>query len=248
MVKDFRKGFLGRIKKAITDYGMIVEGDRVAVGMSGGKDSTSLLHALALISRSVPVKFGLEAVYIDLGWPVDVPLLEDFCRSREVDFHVVKTSIAEIVFQARGGKNPCAICAHLRRGAFHNKALELGCGKVALGHHLDDVIETFFMSLFYTGQLRTFAPATYLDRSGLTMIRPLIYVSAEEIRAWVELEKLPTLPNPCPASGHTKREEARELVTGLVERHPDLRSRFLNALQTFDRRNLWPEIQPKNKS
>lgn len=251
MVKDFRKLFLGKIKKAITDYGMIVDGDRVAVGISGGKDSTSLLHALTLISRAAPVKFGLEAVYIDLGWPegvpsVDVSLLEDFCRSRGVDFHVVKTSIAEIVFQARGGKNPCAICAHLRRGAFHNKALELGCNKIALGHQLDDVIETFFMSLFYTGQLRTFAPATFLDRTGLTMIRPLIYVSGDEVRTWVELEKLLALPNPCPASGHTKREEVRELVTELVERYPDLHSRFLNALKNFDRRNLWPEIQPKN--
>ncbi len=247
MVKDYRKWFLGRIKKAITDYGMISEGDRVAVGMSGGKDSTSLLHALALISRSAPVKFELEAVYIDLGWPMDVPLLEEFCCSRDVALHVVKTDIAEIVFQVRADKNPCAICAHLRRGAFHSKALELGCGKVALGHHLDDVIETFFMNLFYTGQMRIFAPATYLDRSDLTMIRPLIYLSAEEIRSWVELEKLLAIPNPCPANGNTKREEARELVAGLTERFPGLKARFLNALKTFERHNFWPEVRPKNK-
>jgi tRNA(Ile)-lysidine synthase TilS/MesJ len=247
MVKDFRKWFLSRIKKAITDYGMIDEGDRVAVGMSGGKDSTSLLHALALIRRAAPVKFRLYAVYVDLGWSVDAPLLEEFCRTRETGFHVVKTDIAEIVFEARGGKNPCAICAHLRRGAFHQKALELGCGKVALGHHLDDVIETFFMSLFYTGQLRTFAPSTFLDRSGLTMIRPLVYVPAEEVRCWAELEKLPVLTNPCPVNGHTKREEARELVTGLVERIPGLRARFLNALQNFDNRNLWPVIGLKKE-
>jgi len=247
MVKKYRKWFLGRVKRSITDFGMIEDGDRVAVGMSGGKDSAFLLHALRLINRAAPVRFGLEAVFIDMGWPMDVPLLEEFCRSREVALHVVKTEIAEIVFEARRGENPCALCAHLRRGAFHGKALELGCNKVALGHHLDDVIETFFMSLFYTGQMRTFAPATFLDRSGLTMIRPLIYLPAEEIRKWVETEELPAIPNPCPASGHTKREEARELVAELASRYPDLKARFLTALQTFDRRNLWPEIRKKGR-
>lgn len=243
MAKDYRKKFLGRVKKAITDFSMIADGDQVAVGMSGGKDSTSLLHALCLIRRSAPVKFSLEAVFVDMGWPMDVPFLQEFCRSRDVLLHVVKTDIAEIVFEARKGDNPCALCAHLRRGAFHGKALELGCGKVALGHHLDDAIETFFMSLFYTGQLRTFSPSTFLDRSGLTMIRPLIYLPADDVRAWAEMEKLPALVNPCPASGHTKRDETRELVTELAARYPDFKARFLNALQNFDRRNLWPEIK-----
>lgn len=243
MVKDFRKRFLGRVKKAITDFGMIEDGDRVAVGMSGGRDSASLLHALYLAGRSAPVKFGLEAVFIDMGWPVDVHLLGEFCRARGVAFHEVKTEIGEIVFKARKGESPCALCAHLRRGAFHGKALELGCNKVALGHHLDDAIETFFMSLFYTGQLRTFSPYTFLDRSGLTMIRPLIYLPSEDIREWAELEKLPAVPNPCPASGTTKREEVRKLVAELAERYPDLKARFLTALQTFDKRNLWPEIR-----
>lgn len=247
MVKDYRKWFLGRVKKAVTDFGMIENGDRVAVGMSGGKDSTSLLHALRLISRSAPVKFELEAVFIDMGWPMDVPLLEEFCRAREISLHIVKTDIAEIVFEVRKGENPCALCAHLRRGAFHGKALELGCNKVALGHHLDDVIETFFMSLFYTGQMRTFSPATFLDRSGLTMIRPLVYLPSEEIHEWVELEKLPAIPNPCPASGYTKREEARELLADLVRRFPDLKARFLNALLNFDQRNLWPDTKNRRK-
>jgi len=242
MIKDYRKWFLGRVKKAITDFGMIMEGDRVAVGMSGGKDSTSLLHALYLISRTAPVKFHLEAVFIDMGWSMDVTLLEDFCHSHNVDFHVVKTEIAEIVFGSRKGENPCALCAHLRRGAFHGKAQELDCNRVALGHHLDDVIETFFMSLIYTGQMRTFSPLTYLDRSGLTMIRPLVYLSSEELHNWVELEKLPATANPCPANGCTKREEARLLVAELTGRYPDLKTRFLTALLNFDRRNLWPQI------
>ncbi len=243
MAKDFRRRLLGRVKKAITDFGMIADGDRVAVGMSGGKDSTSLLHALCLIKRSAPVKFSLEAVFVDMGWLMDVPLLQEFCRSRDITLHVVKTDIAEIVFEARREDSPCALCAHLRRGAFHGKALELGCSKVALGHHLDDAIETFFMSLFYTGQMRTFSPSTFLDRSGLTMIRPLIYLPSDDIRAWAGMENLPVLVNPCPASGRTKRDEARELVTELAARYPDLKARFLNALQNFDRRNLWPDIQ-----
>ncbi|MCL6639610.1 MAG: tRNA 2-thiocytidine(32) synthetase TtcA [Firmicutes bacterium] len=245
MIKDYRKWFLGRVKKAITDFGMIEDGDRVAVGMSGGKDSTSLLHGLSLVRRSAPVKFELESIFIDMGWSMDAPLLEDFCRSRGVILNIVKTDIAEIVFEHRKDQNPCALCAHLRRGAFHDKAKELGCNKVALGHHLDDVIETFFMSLFYTGQLRTFAPATFLDRSGLTMIRPLIYLPSEEIKTWVERENLPAIPNPCPASGETKREEARKLLEELTGRYPELKSRFLTALLTFDRRNLWPERRKK---
>ncbi|HOV78927.1 MAG TPA: ATP-binding protein [Bacillota bacterium] len=243
MIKDYRKWFLGRVKRAITGFGMIQDGDRLAVGLSGGKDSTSLLHALHLISRSAPVRFGLEAVYVDLGWPVDTAALQEFCRDRDVALHIVKTEIAEIVFEARKGENPCALCAHLRRGAFHGKALELGCNKVALGHHLDDVIETFLMSLIYTGQFRTFSPRTFLDRTGLTMIRPLIFLPSEEIRKWVEMERLPALPNPCPASNATKRTEARELLALLAGRFPGLKERFLTALQTFDERNLWPVIR-----
>jgi len=241
MVKDFRKWFLGRVKKAITDFGMIGDGDRVAVGMSGGKDSTSLLRALHLIRRAAPIRFDLEAIFIDMGWPMDVPLLEAFCRAHGVELSVVKTGIAEIVFERRRDQSPCALCAHLRRGALHGRALELGCNRVALGHHLDDVLETLLMGLFYTGQMRTFAPETFLDRAGLSMIRPLIYLPAEEIRTWVVREGLPAIPNPCPASGKTKREEAREVVAELTERCPELKERFLNALLTFDPQNLWPE-------
>ncbi|MCL6638926.1 MAG: tRNA 2-thiocytidine(32) synthetase TtcA [Firmicutes bacterium] len=247
MVKDYRKWFLGRVKKAITDFNMIADGDRVAVGMSGGKDSTSLLHALYLIRRTAPVDFGLEAVFIDMGWPMDIPLLREFCRAHGVELSVVRTDIAAIVFEHRKDQSPCALCAHLRRGAFHGRALELGCNRVALGHHLDDAVETFFMSLFYTGQMRTFSPETFLDRSGLSMIRPLIYLPAEEIRTWVEREGLPAIPNPCPVSGKTKREEARELVADLAERCPELKERFLNALLTFDQKNLWPERKKRGE-
>lgn len=238
--KNYRKWFLGRVKKAITDYRMIADGDRVAVGMSGGKDSSALLHALYLIQRTVPVKFELEAVFIDMGWPMEIDALREFCKNRDVFLHVVRTNIAAIVFESRKERGPCALCAHLRRGAFHSRALELGCNKVALGHHLDDVIETFFMSLIYTGQMRTFSPYTFLDRSGLAMIRPLVYLPQRSVQNWVNREDLPVIPNPCPASGQTKRQEAKELLSLLESRFPALKERFLTALQEFDQRNLWP--------
>lgn len=241
MARDFHRNFLSMVKKAITAFSMLEHGDRVAVGVSGGKDSISLLHVLTLVGRSAPVKFALEAVYIDLGWSVDTSTLSEFCGSRGVTLHVIKMDITTTLFGDKPAENPCALCSHLRRGALHSKALELGCNKVALGHHLDDVIETYIMNLLYNGQLRTFSPSTYLDRTGLTMIRPLIYIPVKDIYAWVEAEKLPVLANPCPANGRTKRDEARQIVAGLSENHPEFRSRFLNALLSFNQGNLWPE-------
>ena len=240
MVKNYRKWFLAQIKKAIYRYGMIQDGDRVVVAFSGGKDSVTLLQALSYLRRSMPIKFDLAAVFIRLGWPMETEVLEDFCRSLDIPFYVQETEIAKIVFDERQGKSPCAICSHLRRGAIHSKALELGYNKVALGHHLDDVLETFLMSLIYTGQLRIFAPTTFLDRTGLTMIRPLVLLPGEEIRTFVQQENLPTIVNPCPVNGQTSRETMKDLVADLTERFPALKARFLTALQTFDPDNLWP--------
>lgn len=247
MGKDYRKWFLARVKRAIYDFGMIQDGDRVAVGFSGGKDSVTLLHVLCQLQRSLPVRFDLAAVLVETGWPIELPVLEDFCRSLEVPFYSVETEIAKIVFEEQQADNPCAICSHLRRGALHSKVLEIGYNKVALGHHLDDVVETFFMSMIYTGQMRVFSPSTFLDRTGLTMIRPLVYLPVEKVLAWVERENLPFVGNPCPANGFSSREVMRNLIAELVERFPNLKARFLNSLQTFDQRNLWPEIPARGK-
>jgi len=245
--KDYRKWALAIVKRAIVDYGMIKEGDRLAVGMSGGKDSGVLLYALNAIRKTVPVRFDLQAVYLDLGFGMEYTPIEEYCRRLEVPFRHQPTDIGEIIFNVRNEKNPCALCSTLRRGAINELALELGCNRVALGHHLDDVVDTFFMSLIYTGQLRTFSPNTFLDRTGLHMIRPLVYLGQETVRELASLEKIPIIENPCPASGLTKREEIKKLVSGLASQYPDLREKVLVALQGADLTNLWPRALPRSR-
>lgn len=239
MAKEFDKWVLARVKKAIVDYGMIASGDRVAVGLSGGKDSAVLLHVLNRVRRVAPVRFTLCAVFIDPGWPVDIDVLRAFCRKEEIPFYHRPTDIAAVVFDVRREKNPCSLCANMRRGALNNTARELGCNKVALGHHLDDVLETFLMSLIYTGRLHTFAPVTFLDRSGITMIRPLVYLTQEHVRQVALMEHLPVLENPCPVDGKTRRQEMRDLAAQLTERYPELRERFLHALQSGEANGPW---------
>ncbi|MCL6612087.1 MAG: tRNA 2-thiocytidine biosynthesis TtcA family protein [Peptococcaceae bacterium] len=243
--KDFRKWALAKVKRAMVDYGMIAGGDRVAVGLSGGKDSGVLLYALEAVRRTTPVEFDIFGIFLDLGFGMDIAPLEEFCRGLGIPFRCEATDIGKIVFDVRNEKNPCALCSTLRRGALNELALELGCNKVALGHHLDDVVDTFFMSLLYNGRFRTFSPNTFLDRTGLYMIRPLVYLGQETVRELAALEKVPVSENPCPASGFTKRQEVKKLVAGLRSRYPDLREKVLSALQTADLENLWPRALPK---
>jgi tRNA(Ile)-lysidine synthase TilS/MesJ len=245
--KDFKKWALARVKRAIVDYGMIAGGDRLAVGLSGGKDSGVLLYALDAVRRAAPVKFEIYGIFLDLGFGVEFSSLEEFCRRLGVPFRHQPTDIGQIVFDVRNEKNPCALCSTLRRGALNELALAMGCNKVALGHHLDDVVDTFFMSLFYTGQFRTLSPNTFLDRTGLYMIRPLVYLGQEAVRELAATERIPVIANPCPASGFTKREEIKKVVAGLALKYPGLREKVLTALQGADLKNLWPVIPPRKE-
>lgn len=237
---SYFKWFKARVKRAITDYGMISDGDRVVIGLSGGKDSAVLLDVLTAIRREVPVDYRLHAVFIHMGWAMDMETLQHFCEERGVPFTCKRTNIGEVVFEHRRDKSPCALCANLRRGALNNTVRDLGFNKLALGHHLDDVIETFLMSLFYTGQFKTFSPLTYMDRSGVTLIRPLIYHSGKTVANFRERYELPIVKNPCPVAGETKRKEMAEILESLGGRYPDLRRSFLTALQSLDPQNLWP--------
>jgi len=223
---------LSLLRRCVEDYDMIQAGDRVAVGVSGGKDSLTLLAALDRLSRFYPKPFTVEAFTIDLGMPgMDFSPLARWCRDRAVPFHLVPTEIGKVLFETRKEKNPCALCAKMRRGRLHEAMGEAGITKVALGHHYDDAVETFFLSLFYENRLSCFRPVTYLDRMGVTQIRPLLYVSESMVRdAAVRLE-LPVVRNTCPADGATKRQEVKELVAELARRYPGVKHSVFAAMQ-----------------
>jgi len=209
---------------------MIDQGDRVAVGLSGGKDSAALLYILNLFRKHAPFEFDLQPIYVHLGWEVDLEPLHGLARSINADLHVEETAISKIVFDTRGEKNPCALCANMRHGALHQAALRLGCNKVALGHHLDDAIQTFMLNLIYTGKMDTFKPVTYLDRADLYQVRPLILLPESTLAALARREELPVVKNPCPVSDKTKRAEIEALLNEMAERYPDLREKFRTAL------------------
>lgn len=231
------KWFLTRVKKTIYHYRMIEAGDTVAVAVSGGKDSGVLLYILDLFRRHAPFSFSLQAIHVDLGWPVDLAPLRRYAAALEIPFFIEKTAIARIVFERRQEKNPCALCANMRRGALHQAALERGANKVALGHHLDDAIETYLLNLIFAGRFNTFKPKTYLDRAGLDLIRPLIQLPGKTLAALAQRENIPVIENPCPAGGKTERQEMAVLLEGLTSRYPDLRQKFRSA---FQKGSMWP--------
>ena len=204
---------LSYVRSCADDYKMINDGDRIAVGISGGKDSLSLLIALKAMQRFYPQKYEVEAITVDLGFPnSDFSCVQELCDEIGVRYTRLRTDIATIIFDARKEQNPCSLCARMRKGALHDEAVRLGCNKIALGHNKDDVIETFFMSLFYNGSMHCFAPVSYLDRKDLTSIRPLIYVPEKEIVSFVKNEKIRIVKSPCPVDGYTKREELKNFV------------------------------------
>ena len=223
---------LSLVRRCVEDYDMIQAGDRVAVGVSGGKDSLTLLAALAQLRTFYPRPFTVEALTLDMGIPgMDFSGVAAWCREREIPYAIVPTEINRIIFEVRREKNPCSMCAKMRRGALHNAMAERGLTKIALGHHHDDAVETFFLSLFYEGRLSCFQPVTFLDRTGVTQIRPLLYCSESMIAHTADRLQLPVVHNPCPADGSTKRQEVKELIYQLNGRYPGLKNRVFGAMQ-----------------
>ena len=226
------KRIVSQVGRCVDDYRMIEPGDRVAVGVSGGKDSVITLCALAKLREFYPKPFTVEAITLDLsGGKMDFSPLAELCEKIQVPFHFVESQIFEIVFDYRQEKNPCSLCAKMRRGALHNAMKERGLNKIALGHHREDAIETFFMSLFYEGRLNCFQPVTYLGRTGITQIRPLLYCTEGQVRSAVARNGLPVVKNICPADGSTKRQEIKELTAELSQRYPDLKDYVFSAMQ-----------------
>ena len=225
---------LGYMRKAIQEFDLIQDGDRIAVGVSGGKDSVALLAGLARLRRFIGIDNSLTAITLDPqfhGVPGDYSAIEKMCAELEIPYVVKKTQIGEIVFDARQETNPCSLCARMRRGALHDAAKEAGCNKIALGHHYNDVIETFMMNLFNEGRLGCFSPKSYLSRKDLWMIRPLVFAPEKEIRRAVERTGLPVVKSKCPADGHTQRQVMKEFLAQKERESSGFQYRVFGALR-----------------
>lgn len=222
---------LSLIRKAVEDYNMIEEGDKIAIGLSGGKDSVTLLLAMNNLKLFYPKKFEIMALTIDPGSNIlDTTELEKLCESLNIEYVIERTNIKEVVFDIRKEKNPCSLCANLRRGALNGVAEAHGCNKVALAHHQDDVMETLFLSLFYEGNIHTFSPTTYLSRKNIVTIRPMIYVAEKDIKGFVKRANVPIAPKNCPMDGHSKREYIKDLLKNLNHDIPRLRACIFGAI------------------
>lgn len=219
-------------RKALDDYQLIEAGDKIAVGISGGKDSLTLLYALSGLRRFYPKPFELEAVTVDLGYEgFQLEAIQKLCDELEVPYHIVYTEIAKVLFEKRQESSPCSLCAKMRKGALNNAIRELECNKVAYAHHMDDIIETAFLSMIFEGRFYSFPPKTYLEDSKLTVIRPMIYVSEAEVKGFQNKYQLPVVKNPCPADGNTKREYVKQLIRQMNFEHPGVKSRLFHAIQ-----------------
>ena len=224
--------FTGLVRRCIEDYSMIQDGDKIAVGISGGKDSLALLYALSSLRSYYPERFELYAVTLDLGFgEMDFTPIKELCQRLDVPYIVKKTDISDVVFNQRKESNPCSLCAKMRRGALCDLLNEHGIKKIALGHHFDDAVETFMMSLFYEGRLSCFQPVTYLDKSGITQIRPMVYVGEGTIKNLAKKYDFPIVENPCPMDKTSKRHEIKELIKELSKDHPDLKSKIFGSIQ-----------------
>lgn len=232
---------LGPMRKAIHEYSMIKSGDKIGVCLSGGKDSITLLNALKALQRFYPEKFEIIAISINPGFDhFDTNFLQDVCNKVGIPLFVENTHAKEIVFDVRKEKNPCSLCANLRRGAINSIAIREGCNKIALGHNQDDVLETFLLNLFYTGSINTFAPVSYMDRSKITLIRPLIYIPEKDIRSFIKRNNINVMPKVCPMDGNSKREEMKDFIFNQSKNIRSFRANLFGAIK----RNI-PEWQKK---
>ena len=222
---------LSYLRRGVDDYKMIDEGDKIAVGVSGGKDSLALLYALAKLRLFYPKKFELCAVTLDMGFGMDFTPVADLCKELDVEYVLKHTDIADIIFNIRKESNPCSLCAKMRRGALHDAALELGSHKVALGHHNDDALDTFMLSLVYEGRVNCFSPVTYLDRKDITLIRPLIYAPEAYVSGFARRFELPVVRNKCPEDKRSKREYVKNLIRQLEKENPGFKTRLFTAIE-----------------
>ena len=234
---------IGLVRRCVDDYNMIAPGDRIGVGVSGGKDSLALLVFLAELKKYHPADFSLEAITIDMGLGMDYSGIEALCRELDVPYTIVKTEIAPIIFDHRQEKNPCSMCAKMRRGALKQALLDKGMNKLALGHHYDDAVETFLMSLLFEGRISCFQPVTDLDRTGIIQIRPMLYIHERTVDSFAARAALPVIENRCPVDKTTKRTEVKELIYSLSATYPDLKERIFGAMQRFP----LPEWEPKGR-
>ena len=234
---------IGLVRRCVQDYDMIQSGDRIGVGVSGGKDSLALLVFLAELRKYNNKPFDIEAVTIDMGLGMDYSGIEQLCRDLDVPFNLVKTEIGPIIFDYRKEKNPCSMCSKMRRGALNQAILDRGMNKLALGHHYDDAVETFMMSLIYEGRISCFQPVTDLDRTGIIQIRPMLYIHEKSIDTFAGRMQLPVIKNRCPIDKRTKREEIKNLVYDLSATYPDLKERIFGAMQRLP----LPEWEPKGR-
>lgn len=225
---------LSYTRQAVDEYQMIQEGDHIAVGISGGKDSLTLLYALANLQKFYPKAFTLTAVTVDLGYKnFHLDGIQKLCRELDISYHIVSTQIGSMVTSDTLEGSACSLCARLRKGALNDAAQELGCNKVAYGHHMDDVVETMMLALIYEGRFCSFWPVTHLDKTGLTIIRPLIYVPESEIKGFDNKYKLPIAKNPCPIEGSTKREYVKTLLQQINLDNPGVKKRMFHAIKEY---------------
>ena len=222
---------LSYMRKAIEDYNMIEEGDKIAICLSGGKDSITMLHGFKALQRFYPKKFDVIAISIHPGFKFfDTALLQDICDKLEVPLFIEKSNIKEIVFDIRQEKNPCSLCANLRRGIINSVAIREGCNKIALGHNKDDVLETFMLNLLYTGSINTFAPVSYMDRTKITLIRPLIYAKEKDTNRFVKQNNIQVMPKACPMDGYSKREDMKNMIYNIRKDIPKVEANLFGAI------------------